>query len=82
MISIMESFLVYELLTSESHKAQYWGRYYCCYVNALPPHIADGRCSMYVVHTIIYCNGDDIQHVTDNLQQCLDSAGVGDWQIN
>ena len=34
---------------------------------------------MYADDTIIYCNGDDIQHVTDNLQQCLNSAG--EWYL-
>ena len=48
------------------------------YVNDLPQHIADGRFSMYANNTILYCNGNDI-HVTDNLQQCLNSAG--EWYL-
>ena len=40
--------------------------------------MVDAVCVL-MIHTIMYCNGDDIQHVTDNLQQCLNSAG--EWYV-
>lgn len=47
------------------------------FVNDLPLHVHNGRCSMFADDTIIYCNDDSIDSLTFKLNACLQH--VNQW---
>ena len=44
------------------------------FINDLPNFIANGRVTMYADDTIIYCKGNDIDEISNNLNECLERA--------
>ena len=47
------------------------------FVNDLPMHISNGRCSMYADDTIIYCNNTDLSRLVDDVNNTL--SDVSEW---